>query len=191
MDPFLFIVLPPGFYTFLYANILLFVVNASLHLCLRFQYYINSKYFFIYWQRNVYDYSLIKIIYIYSSSSQRCNTLFFLYFIPHSYCDTNQGYNVIMIWNKDFSFDFLYNRLYEIRLILGNYILGLYHVALYVELIWRGFFTPPRNRGGVIFSMHFVCVCVSVCVSVCLCVYCFLVNKIPAERMYRFELDFR
>ena len=28
--------------------------------------------------------------------------------------------------------------------------------------------TPPRNRGGVIFSLQFVCVCVSLCVSVCL-----------------------
>ena len=30
-------------------------------------------------------------------------------------------------------------------------------------------FTPPRNRGGVIFSLQFVsvCVCVSVCLSVC------------------------
>ena len=187
MDPFLFIVLPPGFYTFLYANILLFVVNASLHLCLRFQYYINSKYFFIYWQRNVYDYSLIKIIYIYSSSSQRCNTLFFLYFIPHSYCDTNQGYNVIMIWNKDFSFDFLYNRLYEIRLILGNYILGLYHVALYVELIWRVFLHLHEIvEGPVIFSLHFVYVCV--CLSVCLLFSC---EQIPAERMYRFGRGFR
>ena len=38
-------------------------------------------------------------------------------------------------------------------------------------------FTPPRNRGGVIFSLQFVCV--SVCVSG------ILVNKIPAERMHR------
>ena len=36
-------------------------------------------------------------------------------------------------------------------------------------------FTPPQNRGGVIFSLQFVClsVCVSVCLSVrlCLCVF--------------------
>ena len=44
-------------------------------------------------------------------------------------------------------------------------------------------FTPPRNRGGVIFSLQFVCV--SVCVSG------FLVNKIPAERMHRFGRGFR
>ena len=37
-------------------------------------------------------------------------------------------------------------------------------------------FTPPRNRGGVIFSLQFVCVyvclcvCLSVCVFVCVCV---------------------
>ena len=29
------------------------------------------------------------------------------------------------------------------------------------------FFTPPRNRGGVIFLLQFVCVCVCVCLSVC------------------------
>ena len=28
------------------------------------------------------------------------------------------------------------------------------------------FFTPPRNHGGIIFSLQFVCVCVSVCVAV-------------------------
>ena len=33
--------------------------------------------------------------------------------------------------------------------------------------------TPPRNRGGVIFSLQFVCVyvCVCVCVSVCPAVF--------------------
>ena len=38
-----------------------------------------------------------------------------------------------------------------------------------------GFFTPPRNRGGVIFSLQFVCVsvCLCVCVCVCLCVRLF------------------
>ena len=37
------------------------------------------------------------------------------------------------------------------------------------------FFTPPRNRGGVIFSLQFVCVsvCLSVCVCVCVCVRLF------------------
>ena len=30
--------------------------------------------------------------------------------------------------------------------------------------------TPPRNRGVVIFSLQFVCVCEPVCLSVCLCV---------------------
>ena len=36
---------------------------------------------------------------------------------------------------------------------------------------WGWIFTPPQNRGGVIFSLQFVCVCVCVCVSVCLFVY--------------------
>ena len=60
------------------------------------------------------------------------------------------------------------------------------------------FFTPPRNRGGVIFSLQFVCVsvCLCVCVSVCLCVCvsvcpALFVNKIPAERMHRFRRGFR
>ena len=54
--------------------------------------------------------------------------------------------------------------------------------------------TPPRNRGGVIFSLQFVCVCVCVCVcvSVCLSVCpALLVNKIPAEQMNRFGRGFR
>ena len=51
-------------------------------------------------------------------------------------------------------------------------------------------FTPPRNRGGVIFSLQ--CVCVSVCVCVCVCVRPdILVNKIPAERMHRFGRGIR
>ena len=45
-------------------------------------------------------------------------------------------------------------------------------------------FTPPRNRGGVIFSLQFVCVCVCLSGS-------FLVNKIPAERIHRFGRGFR
>ena len=55
------------------------------------------------------------------------------------------------------------------------------------------FVTPPRNRGGVIFSLQSVCVSVCLCVCVCLsvCVSGFLVNKIPAERMNRFRRGFR
>ena len=34
------------------------------------------------------------------------------------------------------------------------------------------FFTPPRNRGGIMFSLQFVCV--SVCLVVCLCVWLYL-----------------
>ena len=46
--------------------------------------------------------------------------------------------------------------------------------------------TPPRNRGGVIFSLQFVSVCVCVCVCPTL-----LVNEIPAERMNRLGRGFR
>ena len=51
------------------------------------------------------------------------------------------------------------------------------------------FFTPPRNRGGVIFPLQCVCVCVCMCMFVCVCP-ALLVNKIPAERMNRFERVF-
>ena len=42
------------------------------------------------------------------------------------------------------------------------------------------FFTPPRFRGGVIFSLQFVCVCVCLCVceSVCLTLF---VNKFQSN----------
>ena len=50
-----------------------------------------------------------------------------------------------------------------------------------VILILSSFFTPPRNRGGVIFSLQFVCVSVCVCVRPDM-----LVNKIPAEKMHQF-----
>ena len=52
--------------------------------------------------------------------------------------------------------------------------------------------TPPRNRGGVIFSLQFVLVSVCVCVCVCVCVRPdILVNEIPAEWMHRFGRGFR
>ena len=41
---------------------------------------------------------------------------------------------------------------------------------MYLWLNFVIFITSPRNRGGVIFSLQFVCVYVCVCVSVCLCV---------------------
>ena len=47
------------------------------------------------------------------------------------------------------------------------------------------FFTPPQNRGWVIFSLQFVCVCV--CLSVCPAL---LVNKIPVKWMHRFGRGF-
>ena len=50
-------------------------------------------------------------------------------------------------------------------------------------------FTPPRNRGGVIFFTA-VCLCVCVCMSVSVCVSGFLVNKIPTKRMHRFGHGF-
>ena len=58
-----------------------------------------------------------------------------------------------------------------------------------------GFVTPPRNRGGIMFSLQFVflyvCVCMYVCVSVCTSVCFFLlVNKIPAERKHQFGRGF-
>ena len=43
------------------------------------------------------------------------------------------------------------------------------------------FITPPRNRGGGIFSLQIVCLCV--CPAV-------LVNKIPAEGIHQFGRSF-
>ena len=51
---------------------------------------------------------------------------------------------------------------------LSQFVYGF--VCLFVYLFVCLFVTPPRNRGGVIFSLQFVCVCVCVCLSVCLSV---------------------
>ena len=62
-----------------------------------------------------------------------------------------------------------------------------YEFPFGINMQFSGVFTPPRNRGGVIFSLQFVCV--SVCLCVCVCVRPdFLVNKIPAERT-RFSIN--
>ena len=68
-------------------------------------------------------------------------------------------------------------------------VLVWFNVFLVQYDIYISVFTPPRNRGGVIFSLQFVCVCVCVCLSVC--VSRFLVNKIPTKRMNRFGRGFR
>ena len=69
----------------------------------------------------------------------------------------------------------------------GVFLTGL---IISIALLQLKLITPPRNRGGVIFSLQFVCVCV--CLSVCVSVGpALLVNKIPAERMHRFERGFR
>ena len=66
-----------------------------------------------------------------------------------------------------------------------------YVIYIFRVFIQKRIFTPPRNRGGVIFSLQFVCVSVCVCVCVCVCVRPdILVNKIPAERMHRFGRSF-
>ena len=57
------------------------------------------------------------------------------------------------------------DKLYNLSIIL---ISELYHTGSYGTAVKdTGFFTPPQNRGGVIFLLQFVCVCVYVCVSVC------------------------
>ena len=48
-------------------------------------------------------------------------------------------------------------------------------------------FTPPRNRGRVIFSLQFVCVCDYLSVCVCVRISC---EQIPAEWMNRFGRGF-
>ena len=36
-----------------------------------------------------------------------------------------------------------------------------------IFIVWDAIFTPPRNRGGIIFSFQFVCVCVCLSGSAC------------------------
>ena len=60
----------------------------------------------------------------------------------------------------------------------------------HASCVQNAMITPPRDRGGVIFSLQFDSVCVCVCLSICLSVS-LSVNKIPAERMHRFRLGFR
>ena len=59
--------------------------------------------------------------------------------------------------------------LYIYKYIMIAYIQRLFNFSISdkTKTSQRGLFTPPRNRGGVIFSLQFVsvCVCVSVCVS--------------------------
>ena len=49
------------------------------------------------------------------------------------------------------------------------------------------YYTSTKSWRGYIF----ITVCLCVCLSVSVCVRCFLVNKIPAERMNRFGRGFR
>ena len=52
-----------------------------------------------------------------------------------------------------------------------------HEIPLGIDITQFSFFTPPRNRGWVIFSLQFVSLCVCVCLSVCLCVRKFLWTK--------------
>ena len=53
-------------------------------------------------------------------------------------------------------------------------ILFLHFLSVF-SIICSLFFTPPRNRGGVIFLLQFVCV--SVCLSVCVCARLFFCEQ--------------
>ena len=67
-------------------------------------------------------------------------------------------FQVACIANTNFMHIFLYLKLRV------SYV---FSISFFFYFIYF-FFIPPRNRGGVIFSLQFVCVCV--CVCVCLCV---------------------
>ena len=58
----------------------------------------------------------------------------------------------------------------------------------YMVSFFLFFFTPPRFRWGVIFSLQFVCVCV--CLCVCECVSDSVCEPISVERMHRFGRGF-
>ena len=76
-----------------------------------------------------------------------------------------------------------------VKIIVIMIILIIMFIIIAIKLLLLFFIKPPRNRGGVIFLLQFVSVCLSVCLSVC--VSGILVNKIPAERMYQFGRGFR
>ena len=60
------------------------------------------------------------------------------------------------------------------------------------NILINSIFTPPRNRGGVIFSLQFVCLCVCVCVCMCVCLsVCPFVNKMPIKPLHRFRRGYR
>ena len=52
--------------------------------------------------------------------------------------------------------------------------------------IYQHIFTPPRNRGGVIFSLQFVCVCVRVSVRLSVC----LLARQRANHLTNFDAVF-
>ena len=54
--------------------------------------------------------------------------------------------------------------------------------ANYCTKIIRIFFTPPRSRGGVVFSLKFVCV--SQCLSVCVCLSSFACEQNSDEPIW-------
>ena len=57
-----------------------------------------------------------------------------------------------------------------------------------IKTICAPIFTPPRSRGGVIFSLQFVCLCVCVCVCLSVCPF---VNKMLIEPLHRFWCGLR
>ena len=65
------------------------------------------------------------------------------------------------------------------------------HAFFVVEFHWSvRLITPPRNRGGVIFSLQFVCVSVCVCVCVCVCPALFLWTKFQPNGYTYFDAVF-
>ena len=84
---------------------------------------------------------------------------------------------------------FQYLNIYKLALDLAGsgilsdvfFVEGLYFHCSLSSYLHLHFITPPRNRGGVIFSLQFVCLCV--CLSVCLS------NRTHKPILTRFSLD--
>ena len=112
------------------------------------------------------------------------------YIIKRNYLHNSVCLVIFLINNRDNDdIDFSF-----ILINIGSYDLKGNDIS-WINIIWeyKWFFTPPRNRGGVIFSLQFVCLCVCVCVCVCVrvCVsVCQSVNKIPAKRKHQFGRSF-
>ena len=93
-----------------------------------------------------------------------CETNNFLFFFPSAFL-LCMFFN--FLWQLMKTSLFQITRLFDIIISFACVLIYFKQFFFFVHIV----ITPPRNRGGVIFSLQFVCV------SVCLCVRHFLLTK--------------